>query len=210
MSTFAPLLTASSTSSSRSVRPCSVASGPTSVASSVGSPMTRPRNPSVKASTNWSYTSAWMMNRFAAIQDWPLFCTRAVTAVFAAAAMSALGMTMKGSLPPSSSTVCLTSSPAIAATDRPAGSLPVKVAAATRGSRRIDSIIPEPIRSVWKQPSGKPARCRTSSRYRADCGTLEACLRMPTLPAISAGAANRTACQRGKFHGMIASTTPSG
>ena len=32
----------------------------------------------------------------------------------------------------------------------------------------------------------------------------------PTLPAISAGAANRTTCQSGKFHGMTASTTPSG
>ncbi|EUA16211.1 hypothetical protein I553_1186 [Mycobacterium xenopi 4042] len=38
---------------------------------------------------------------------------------------------------------------------------------------------------------------------------MEACLRIPTLPAISAGAANRTACQSGKFHGMTASTTPA-
>ena len=30
------------------------------------------------------------------------------------------------------------------------------------------------------------------------------------LPAISAGAAQRMSCQNGKFHGMIASTTPSG
>ena len=40
---------------------------------------------------------------------------------------------MKGSLPPSSSTVGLISSPAMAATDWPAGSLPVSVAAVTRG-----------------------------------------------------------------------------
>ena len=50
----------------------------------------------------------------------------------------------------------------------------------------------------------------TSERYSADCGTLEACLSRPTLPAINAGAANRTACQSGKFHGITASTTPSG
>ena len=30
------------------------------------------------------------------------------------------------------------------------------------------------------------------------------------LPAISAGAAKRMTCQKGKFHGMIASTVPSG
>lgn len=116
---------------------------------------------------------------------------------------------MNGSEPPSSSTVGLISSPATAATARPAGSLPVRVAAATRGSRRIPSTAPAPISSVWKHPSGKPPREITSARYSAVCGTLEACLRMPTLPAINAGAANRTACHSGKFHGITASTTPA-
>ena len=41
-------------------------------------------------------------------------------------------------------------------------------------------------------------------------GTFEACLSSPTLPAISAGVANRIACQSGKFHGMMARTGPSG
>ena len=45
---------------------------------------------------------------------------------------------------------------------------------------------------------------------RAVCGTLEACLSRPTLPAIKAGAAKRIACQSGKFQGMTASTGPSG
>ncbi len=44
----------------------------------------------------------------------------------------------------------------------------------------------------------------------ADCGTFEACLRSPTLPAISAGAAKRKTCQNGKFQGITASTQPSG
>ena len=44
----------------------------------------------------------------------------------------------------------------------------------------------------------------------AVCGTLLACLSSPTLPAASAGAANRIACQSGKFHGITASTTPIG
>ena len=44
----------------------------------------------------------------------------------------------------------------------------------------------------------------------AQPGTLEACFSTPVLPAMSAGAANRYTCQSGKFHGMTASTTPSG
>ena len=75
------------------------------------------------------------MNRLAAMQDWPLFWQRAVTATSAARSTSADGITMNGSQPPSSSTVFLISSPPIAATDCPAGSVPVRVAARTRGSR---------------------------------------------------------------------------
>ena len=44
----------------------------------------------------------------------------------------------------------------------------------------------------------------------AHCGTLEACLSRPTLPAMSAGAAKRKTCQKGKFQGITASTAPSG
>ena len=35
-------------------------------------------------------------------------------------------------------------------------------------------------------------------------------MRIPTLPAISAGAAKRKTCQKGKFHGITARTGPSG
>ena len=36
------------------------------------------------------------------------------------------------------------------------------------------------------------------------------CLSSAALPAINAGAANRNTCHSGKFHGMIANTTPIG
>ena len=36
------------------------------------------------------------------------------------------------------------------------------------------------------------------------------CLSSAALPAINAGAANRNTCQSGKFHGITASTTPTG
>ncbi len=74
------------------------------------------------------------MNRLAAMQDWPLLTVRASTAAVTARPRSALGMTMNGSLPPSSSTVFLMRRPARPATSAPAGSLPVRETALTRGS----------------------------------------------------------------------------
>ena len=100
--------------------------------------------------------------------------------------------------------------PARLATSCPAPSLPVRVAAATRGSSRTRATPSAPTRSVVKTPSGKPAFRKRSSRASAHCGTLEACLRRPTLPAMSAGAAKRITCQKGKFHGITARTGPIG
>ena len=151
-----------------------------------------------------------MRKRLAAMQDWPLLTTRARTAVLTAASRSALGITMNGSLPPSSSTVFLRCLPAWAATCLPAGSLPVRVTALTRSSAITRATSSEPISSVWKAPSGNPASRKMSAMASAHCGTFEACLRSPVLPAISAGAAKRNTCQNGKFHGMTARIGPSG
>ena len=60
------------------------------------------------------------------------------------------------------------------------------------------------------RPFGNPACTNISSIASAQPGTFDACFRTPALPAMSAGAANRKTCQNGKFHGMTASTTPSG
>ena len=61
----------------------------------------------------------------------------------------------------------------------------------------IDSIVDEEISRVWNAPFGKPARSNSSPRYSATCGTLDACLSRPVLPAMSAGAAKRMTCQNG-------------
>jgi hypothetical protein len=74
----------------------------------------------------------------------------------------------------------------------------------------IFSTPPPLIRIVRNRPFGKPASRNVCSMARAHCGTFEACLRTAALPAIRAGAAKRTTCQKGKFQGMMASTTPSG
>ena len=150
------------------------------------------------------------MNRLAAMQDCPLLMTRALTAVFTATSRSALGSTMKGSLPPSSSTVFLIAFPAALATCPPAAVLPVSVTAATRGSSITPFTCSVSIKRVWKTPSAKPARRKISSIASAHRGTLLECLSSPTFPATSAGAAKRKTCQKGKFHGMIASTGPIG
>ena len=135
---------------------------------------------------------------------------RAATPTVAAASTSAEGMMMKGSLPPNSITVFLIEAPAAAPTLDPAASLPVNVTAAMRSSSTKGFTIFEGINKVWKAPGGKPASNKISSMLSAERGTLEACLRSPTLPAMSAGAAKRKTCQNGKFHGMIARTGPIG
>src|SRR6266498_5018684 len=85
-----------------------------------------------------------------------------------------------------------------------------RVTALTRGLAITFSTCSGSISSVWKTPSANPARQKISSMASAHCGTLDACFSSPTLPAMSAGAANRNTCQNGKFHGMMASTGPSG
>ena len=137
------------------------------------------------------------MKRLPAMQDWPLLLIRARTAVAAAAETSADGMTMKGSDPPSSSTDFFTWSAAMEATERPAGSEPVRVTALTLASARTPATSEPPISRVRKEPSGNPARSKSVSRKSAAWGTFEACLSRPELPAISAGAAKRMTCQSG-------------
>ena len=163
-----------------------------------------------KRRSNSSATASWTMKRLAAMQLCPLFWQRAVTPTSAARSRSAEGSTTNGSLPPSSNTVFLTSSPATRATAWPAGVLPVRVAAMTRGSRRTRSTRSEPMSRVWNTPSGNPARLKRSSMNSAVWGTLEACLSSPTLPAMRAGAAKRIACHSGKFQGITARTGPMG
>ena len=88
--------------------------------------------------------------------------------------------------------------------------LPVRVTAFTWG----DSITPatrlEPMSSARNKGGGKPA-CRTiSSMASAQPVTLAECFSTPPLPAMRAGATKRNTCQNGKFHGITASTAPSG
>ena len=92
----------------------------------------------------------------------------------------------------------------------PVSELPVSVTARMRGSAMTGSIAEPATSTVRSRPSGKPASRTTSSIASAHCGTFEACFSTAALPAMSAGAAKRMTCQNGKFHGITASTIPSG
>src|SRR5438105_1969512 len=82
--TFAPCSRAPRTCFSRSSRTCREASGPTSVASSCGSPILSARIPWTKRFSNSGAILSCTMKRLAAMQLWPAFWTRAAMATLTA------------------------------------------------------------------------------------------------------------------------------
>ena len=124
--------------------------------------------------------------------------------------MSASSSIKYGSLPPSSKTVFFNIAPALAATDLPAGTLPVKVTARINGCSITLSILEDLTKIDLNKLSGNPASLKISSIAKAQPDTFEECFRIPAFPAIKPGAANLKTCHSGKFHGITASTTPKG
>ena len=61
-----------------------------------------------------------------------------------------------------------------------------------------------------KAPGGRPASASSSANISAVSGVTEAGFRTTALPSASAGAIFHMACSSGKFHGVIAPTTPTG
>jgi hypothetical protein len=208
------LATDSSTCRSRLSRRSARAGGPTRVAGSSGSPTGKAAVASTSRRSNSSATVCSTMNRLAAMQLWPPLENRARAAWEATFDRSASASTRNGSEPPSSSTHFLTARPAAAPTAAPARSLPVSVTALRRGSlisRCVTSATEaSPTSRARKRPAGAPAAASSRSMARAHWGTLGECFRSAPLPAIRAGAANRSTCQNGKFQGMMARTRPSG
>ena len=110
------------------------------------------------------------MNRFAAMQLWPVFWKRAVTATSTAFSRLASSSTMNGSEPPSSSTTGLIARPAASPTATPAASEPVRVTPAIRRSP-ISSLALRPETTiVLKTPGAAPARSKTCSSSRRAAG----------------------------------------
>ena len=75
--------------------------------------MRRAPSSALNRSRKRSPTDSTTMKRLAAMQLWPLLISRASAAALAAASTSASASTMKGSLPPSSSTVFFSIAPGL-------------------------------------------------------------------------------------------------
>ena len=92
----------------------------------------------------------------------------------------------------------------------PALPLPGMVTAAMRGSAMRPAKASTGTTTTSKAPGAKPARRNASPKARALPVTLGEWLSTKPLPAIRMEAAARNTCQKGRFHGMIPSTVPSG
>ena len=118
---------------------------------------------------------------------------------------------MKGALPPSSSDNFLTVPAHCAISFLPISVDPVKVSLRTVGLLVISPPIAaaEPVTTL-KTPGGMPARRASSASASAENGVCVAGFSTIVQPAASAGPALRVIMAAGKFHGVMAATTPTG
>src|ERR671916_485730 len=94
---------------------------------------------------------------------------------------------------------------------RPTGVEPVNEMALTLESvtRASPTVPPEPV-TMLTTPSGRPASARARTRAAAFSEASVAGLITTVLPQSRAGAIFQVGIARGKFHGVIRATTPSG
>src|SRR5688500_9453066 len=118
---------------------------------------------------------------------------------------------MFGDLPPSSSDTFLSVFAARAMIDFPTFVDPVNAIESMRGWSTIALPTRAPSPGMtFSTPGGRPASRAYSANLRRDSEVFDAGLMTTVLPHASAGAIFQTASIRGKFHGVIAPTTPIG
>jgi len=147
------------------------------------------------------------MNRLAAIQDWPLFCTLAVTATLGGPVQVGRRHHTNGSLPPIQYRE-LTHREIEATAGRPL---------AARSASRRHPCVPQHALHLAERSAGsgssRPGSTAPVQVLQVQRGLrdVRGVLEQPHVPAISAGAAERTTCHSGEVPTAItASTTPSG
>ena len=88
---------------------------------------------------------------------------------------------------------------------------PVKATLATSGcsASRVPTTEPLPV-TTCRTPSGRPASRPSSARRSAVSGVISAGFTTMVLPVARAGPTFHEVMATGKFHGMMAPTTPSG
>ena len=145
------------------------------------------------------------------MQVWPVLRYLLAIAPATAASRSASSNTMNGALPPSSMVSLFTVPAHCAMSFLPTAVEPVKVTLRTRGlevsSPPIAAASPVMMLST---PGGTPARSASTAAASAEKGVWPAGLHTSVQPAASAGPALRVIMASGKFHGVIAATTPTG
>ena len=125
--------------------------------------------------------------------------------------MSASSKTIYGAFPPSSIETFFMVSAALRTSVLPTEVEPVKEILRTSRLAMIASLISCVFpATALRTPSGTPACFASVSSAKALSGVLLAGLITPVHPAASAGPNLRVSMAIGKFHGVIAATTPMG
>ncbi len=128
-----------------------------------------------------------------------------------AASMSASSKTMNGAWPPNSIDIFFTVPAHCSISFLPISVDPVKVILRTIGLEVSSAPISlaEPVTTL-NTPFGMPARSANSANASAEYGVSDAGLQTTTQPAAKAGPHLRVIMALGKFHGVMAPTTPTG
>ncbi len=149
--------------------------------------------------------------RVSALQACPELRKHAATPSRTASGRSASSRMTLGDLPPNSNATDLTVAAAGSATRRPARVEPVNETMSTSGWLAIASPTtgPAPITRL-KTAGGRPTASMTSARMSALSGATSLGLSTTVQPAASAGATFAAIWCSGKFHGVMAPTTPTG
>ena len=209
--TLAPFFTASSMCSWTLAMAALLISGPVVVPASVPSPTFSFFTASASLVAKASYTPSCTRRRLAQTHVCPALRYFDIMAPCTAASRSASSKTMNGALPPSSSPTFLMVGAHCAISTRPTSVEPVKVSARTMGFEVISAPISRetPV-NTENTPAGKPARSPSSAMASAESGVSLAGFTTKAQPAASAGPALRVIMALGKFHGVMAATTPTG
>ncbi len=129
-----------------------------------------------------------------------------------AASKSASANMMAAFLPPSSKDSAFTESAALFMMAEPVADSPVNAIAFTSGcatSAAPAESGPKPCTRL-NTPAGTPTSCMTSASNAAEEGVSSEGLATTVLPQASAGASFQVSSRKGRFHGAMTATTPTG
>ena len=166
------------------------------------------------SSSACSIRPAGTTSRESAVQVWPPLRKQLATVIltaFASSSSDTSASTTLADLPPSSSVTRLSVSAATPAIVRPTGVDPVNETWSTCGWRVSRSPTTRPLPGTrLNAPAGSPASSKTRASSKAASGVSPAGLSTTVVPAASAGTTFTTTWCSGRFHGVIAATTPTG